>query len=69
MNRLLLLLMIQMLCSENLSIPMYQRNKIDLTKGFLKKHQLDDSGENFPVSPVRNIFKNSFGFQSEWDCY
>ena len=28
-----------------------------------------DSGEDCPVHSIRNVLKNSFGFQSEWDCH
>ena len=26
-------------------------------------------GETCPVCPIRNVLKNSFSFQSKWDCY
>ena len=28
-----------------------------------------DSGEKCPVRPIRNVLKNSFIFQSEWDRF
>ena len=44
-------------------------SKTGLSITFTQASLMGDLGENCLVRPIRNVLKNSFDFQPEWDCY